>query len=360
MVKIIKEENEEYVVNAPRWILYIVYGILAITFAAMAIAFSSKTTDDKIVDKLDYQERGSVNYKVYYKENNFYTEPYIGPDKTYIAQYIDNIDVDFTYLVNYTENLNGTYDYYVKARLVAYTPGDETDDLWTKEYKMSDVETVEFKDTSGYNITKNIKINFQEFKEEYENYRASSMISSNAKLVVELVVNNHSKYKYADEIDFQANSKLEIPLSDSTFQITKSSTATGETKTIEKKEKNEKGVYILIVKVILWVMVVITGGSLISLYRSDTKRVSAYERTLKKILTTYDSIIVNVKKLPSLSNLSVVDVTSFEELVDAQNEVRLPINFKEDKKKKSAKFVLVRNNLAWVYTLKEGDLSEEK
>lgn len=359
MVKIIKEDNEEYI-NAPRWILYVVYGILTIMFAAMAFSFSSKTANDKVVASLDYQERGSVNYKVYYKENSFYTEPYIVADKTYIAQYINNIDVDFTYLVNYTDKLAGTYDYYVKARLVAYTPGDESNDLWTKDYKMSDVETIEFKDTNSYNITKNIKIDYQNFKEEYEKYRASSMVSSSAKLIVELVVNNHGKYKTLDEIDFQANSKIEIPLSDSTFQILKNSTAIGETKTIEKKEKNEKRTYILIVKIILWLMVVITAGSLVSLYRSDTKKLSLYEKTLKKILTTYDSIIVNVEKLPTLSNLSVVDVTSFEELVDAQNEVRLPINFKEDTKKKSAKFVLVRNNLAWVYTLKEGDLSEEE
>lgn len=114
------------------------------------------------------------------------------------------------------------------------------------------------------------------------------------------------------------------------------------------------------VRIILWTMIIITSLLLVFTYRRDLKSVSLYERTLKKILSTYDSIIVNVEKLPSLSDLSVVDVTSFEELVDAQGEVRLPINFKEDKKKRIAKFVLVRNNLAWVYTLKEVDLIEDK
>lgn len=359
MIKIIGDDKDEYI-NAPRWILYVVYIILIIMFISLAYTFSSKMTDDKILASVDYQEKSSINYKVYYKDNPFYTEPYIGADKTYIAQYVDNIDIDFSYLVNYTDKINGAYDYYVRARLVAYTPGDENDDLWNKEYKLSNVETIEVKDSNNYKINKNIKVDFQNFKEEYDSYRASSKVSSSAKLIVELIVNNHGKYKLLDDFDFQANSKVEIPLSDSTFQITKNSTAMGETKTVDKKVQSDKKNFIIIVKVILWGMVILTTISLISLYRKDTKSISLYERKLKKILSTYDSIIVNVEKLPSLSGLSVVDVTSFEELVDAQNEVRLPINFKEDKKKKSAKFILVRNNLAWVYTLKEGDLSEKK
>lgn len=359
MIKIVSDDESEYV-NAPRWILYVIYVILIILFTGLAFLFSSKVTNDKILASVDYQEKGSINYKVYYKENPFYTEPYIVADKTYISQYVDNIDIDFSYLVNYTDQVNGKYDYYVRARLIAYTPGDESDDLWNKEYKLSDVETSEFKDGSSYKINKNVKIDFQTFKEEYDRYRASSMVSSSAKLVVELIVNNQGKYKLLDDFKFQANSKVEIPISDSTFQIKKTSSAIGETKTVDKKVQSDKKNFIIIVKVILWGMVIFTTVSLISMYRRDTKKVSLYERKLKKILNTYDSIIVNVEKLPSLSNLSVVDVTSFEELVDAQNEVRLPINFKEDKKKKMAKFVLVRNNLAWVYTLKEGDLSEEK
>lgn len=358
MKKMVSDNNER--INTSRWILYIAYVILIILFTVLAYSFSSKITLNKIVASLDYQDKGSINYKVYYNDNPFYTEPYIVADKTYISQYVDNIDIDFSYLVNYTDNISGTYDYYVKARLVAYTPGDESDDLWNKEYKLSDVETIDFNNRNNYNINKNIKIDFPIFKEEYERYRASSMISSSAKLIVELVINNHGEYKLLDDFDFQANLKVEIPVSDSTFQITKTSSALGETKTIDKKEQSDKKNIIVIVKVILWGMVIITSASLVTMYRRDTKKLSLYEKKLKKILTTYDSIIVNVEKLPSLSNLSVVDVTSFEELVDAQNEVRLPINFKEDKKKKTAKFVLVRNNLAWVYTLKEGDLSEEK
>lgn len=126
------------------------------------------------------------------------------------------------------------YDYYIKANLIAYTPGDESNDLWNKEYKLSEVETVDFKNSNSYNVSKNVKIDYQTIKNEYESYRASSKVLSNAKLIVELVVNNHGKYQTLDDFDFGANSKLEIPLSESTFQIKKNISVNGDTKTIEK------------------------------------------------------------------------------------------------------------------------------
>ena len=91
----------------------------------------------------------------------------------------------------------------------------------------------------------------------------------------------------------------------------------------------------------------------------NKNKISYYERVLRKILITHDRIIVNVEKLPVLDGVSVVEVTDFDELLDAQGEVRLPINFKEDKKRKIAKFILISDNLAWVYTLREGDLNED-
>lgn len=348
-MKIFKEEKEEIIV--PVWVSYIIYVVVIILFVVMAQFITYKMKNDVAVDSLEYCNQNSINYKVYYEENPFYTEPYIPENKTYVSSYVKLIDVDFTSLVNYTEKLSGTYDYYINAKLVAYTPGDETDDLWNKEYKLTDVDTIDFDQSNSYRIDKNMQIDFQKYLQEYEEYRSSSKIASNAKLVIELVVNNHGEYKKQDKLDFTSSSKLVIPISDSTFQITKD--VVSECKTLENKgDSKNKNIYMFII-IVCWLMVLVTVILLISLYVKNMKKTNAYEKKIKKILNTYDAIIVNVEKLPALTGLSVIDVTSFEELVDAQNEVRLPINFKEDKRRRTAKFVLVRNNLAWVYTLKE-------
>ena len=79
-----------------------------------------------------------------------------------------------------------------------------------------------------------------------------------------------------------------------------------------------------------------------------------------RILNTYDGIIVNVKELPKTSDMKVITVSEFEELIDAHSEVRKPINFVELEKGKKSKFVLTSENMVWEYTLMSEDAKEDK
>lgn len=343
----------------------VIYGMLVgivLILGVVAQIFLNIKFDNEVIARLEYNEATPTSYKVYYQENPFYTEEYIEEGKTYVTQYVDKITADFSYQVNYSDKLtSGTYEYYLKAKVIAYTPGNESDDLWTKEYKLSDVETVNFNNDSNYAINKSVDIDYKIYKEDFENYRALSGVSANAKLIIELVITNTGKYPNIDDFTYSAASKLEMPLSDATFKITKSSSVNDDThKIIKLSEENDELVFTKIIGILLWILAIFAMIVLVVIYRNNVNKLTYYEKILKKILNTYDDIIVNVVSLPSLSDLSVVEVTTFDELLDAQNEVRLPINFKEDKKKKIAKFVLVKNNLAWVYTLKEGDIIEKK
>ncbi len=71
---------------------------------------------------------------------------------------------------------------------------------------------------------------------------------------------------------------------------------------------------------------------------------------LKKILSTYDGIIVNVATLPKSRGYNIVKVKSFDELLDAHSEVRLPINYYRQKGKST--FILVNDTMLWMYVLR--------
>ena len=77
-------------------------------------------------------------------------------------------------------------------------------------------------------------------------------------------------------------------------------------------------------------------------------------------MNTYDSIIVNVKASPNVSKLNCMKVESFEELIDAHSEVRMPINFYESKTKKECIFTLIHENKAWQYILKSNNEQDNK
>lgn len=78
-----------------------------------------------------------------------------------------------------------------------------------------------------------------------------------------------------------------------------------------------------------------------------------YKSELKDFLKTYDAILVNSEEIPPLNNRNVVRLTNISDLVDAQQEIRKPIYFKEYDK--SCAFVLFDSLEVCVYLLKEND-----
>ena len=78
-----------------------------------------------------------------------------------------------------------------------------------------------------------------------------------------------------------------------------------------------------------------------------------YEEDVRKILANYDSIIVDIKKAPSLTRLNVSEVDSFEELLDVYNSVHLPINYYSTKD--VSHFLVISDKAAWRFSLKASD-----
>ena len=71
-----------------------------------------------------------------------------------------------------------------------------------------------------------------------------------------------------------------------------------------------------------------------------------YEIKLKKILSSYDSIIVTLDEMPNIENLSKIRVKTFNELIDVYNEVRMPINYYEQEQK--SYFFIINESIIWI------------
>lgn len=110
---------------------------------------------------------------------------------------------------------------------------------------------------------------------------------------------------------------------------------------------SDLGVYNLFVIVLL----VITVVSLMIYYKSTQSADSIYESYLKKILKTFDSILVKVIEIPSFEGKRIIRVAGLEDLMDAQAEIRKPITFFEEDNGTS--FILLDDNEAYIYVLKK-------
>ena len=331
--------------------------IFVILFVLMGGFLVGKGFKNYKTVSISYDERNEVHYKVFLKENNFFDEPYLGENRTYITNLINYINVDYKYDVSYNKKVNGYYTYYISATIEADKTGNEEGVYWTKEYILTDEKQVEVTDVDSYTIIENMNIDYQKYNDILNDFKKTVGITLDGKLTISLVVkNNLTNKSFSNEkIDFpeKSNISLSIPLSALAVEGSVDTNADNSHKTITKTIK-EKDVKYVIYKIsgFLLIIVGIYGMFYIKRKNKEYKVKYHYDIVKNKLLNTYDSIIVNVKTPPEVSKLNCMKVESFEELIDAHSEVRMPINFYESKTKKECTFTLIHEDKAWQYKLK--------
>lgn len=75
-----------------------------------------------------------------------------------------------------------------------------------------------------------------------------------------------------------------------------------------------------------------------------------YNKTVKDLLKTYETILVDVNKLPELEVKNIINTSSFEKMVDVQYELKKPILYK--KCLTTCSFILLDTETAYVYILR--------
>lgn len=347
------EDKKESAINF-RYIKYFIYLVLIVCAVVLAQYYTTRKINDIVVSQVDYFDQPTLDYRIYYSKNNWFTEKYIQRGNTYIGGLIDRIDIDFNYYLSYSDNLDASSNYNIVATIVA-TDANTGKVVWNSyKNELLETKTISVENGKDYNINESISVDYGEFNKILNDFRNNNQMPVKAELIVGFYIANSASHEDFENITSNNMMEVHIPLNEQSFEITETVSSVKDSVSTTESRKKEKA-FSMIIGAVLWMVAVVLGATLALQYHNDVRKEGAYNRKLRKILTTYDSIIVNVEKLPFVGELSVVYVTSFEELVDAQSEVRLPINFKENKAKHVARFVLIRNNLAWVYTLKEGD-----
>lgn len=78
-----------------------------------------------------------------------------------------------------------------------------------------------------------------------------------------------------------------------------------------------------------------------------------YNTFIKDIMKSFDAVLVKTDELPEIDNRSLVIVTDFEDLIDAQIEIRKPIYYK--RADRSILFVLLDDKQACICLVKVSD-----
>ena len=78
---------------------------------------------------------------------------------------------------------------------------------------------------------------------------------------------------------------------------------------------------------------------------------SDYAIALNRILKNYGDIVAEIVSPVEIDSLNVIDVKNFDQLLDIEEEVRMPILFYETIADEQGEFIIICDNMAYRYVI---------
>lgn len=302
----------------------------------------------------DYKLENQLLYRVYLYPNSFFEEPYLDMEKHYTSELVKYIDINFINNLNLSELGVINYDYDIKAEINGLYSNNSNssikDQVWHKSFVLLESKS----DTVIKNnnmISENYQLDFGYFNQLVADFKSELRINIDATLSVYMTIN------YDIEVEDEVLSRtqvlrLDIPLNLATFKITTTLTETEVDAVYNVQEQDDSIAVIpfIIGSITFTLSLVFLINETMKLLRLNKK--TEYVNKLNKILKSYGDIIAESDNLPDYSKLDVINITNFEDLVDIENEMRIPIIYYERIKDIEGWFVLINGNHLYRYILK--------
>lgn len=344
-----------------RWLRYMMIPTVILLILTFFVFKGSLYTDSEAV--VSYNEVGNVDYKVFLKDNSYYSDDYLGSGMQYIASIIDSVNTSFRYEMHSLEAMEYTYKYNINALLVITDPNDNNKILYKKSYPLvSDKENVI--SNNSFRIDGDVSIDYDEYNNYVNAFKKEYALSVKSKLIITMEVVVNGKSDVLKE-DFNKTSKLvtSIPMSEQTINIGI------DTSDIDNSGFLEKNYLSLIKKpvaLVLGIIVFILSLCLlyISLYTilcNRTKR-DIYKSTVRGIMREYDRAIVSSKADLSIDfdKYNVIDVANILELMDAYDSTGQPILYSEVIPDKESIFVIISGDILYRLVINRGELEDKE
>ena len=335
--------------------------ILIIVFLSIGIIFLVNATKITHKEKLSYDEKGNIDYTVCLKQNDFYEDKCISNNMTYVASLINNINLTYNYAFNINKDIleKNNFEYEVTAKLVIQNNEDMTS-FYEKDYTiLSRNKNDLLKNDNKVIINKSFDIDYNYYNDIATNFKSQYGVDSVSYLEVYFKVYNDINSEY--NIPNTSVSSIRIPLSQKSIQIKLDSK--------ETNNKDNKLVYTNEFSITNWIYIVISIVSLIlsiipliksiKLINKLGSTKTDYDKFISKILKEYDRLVAETKSLPAFDKYNVMEINSFNELLDVRDNLKLPIMYYNVTTHQKSYFYIVYGENLYLYIVKSSDLSEK-
>lgn len=336
--------------------------ISLLVFITFSFIFLNKYFKKPEYNKINYSEISDISYKVYLKPNNYFEEPYLMSGKQYITNIIDYIDINFNYSFKADTKLDYKYTYSITGIVSANEKGSLTKNLYTKKETILNNKTVKVNDNNTFFINENVKINYDKYNNLINSFKKDYILSLDSNLTLTLNINVVGTSQNNQKITFKGTNPLKviIPLSEQTINIntdyTRLNTAAVN---INSVTNNNIFIYGLIGGLNVFAAILIFIYIVDIIIRLNHNK-TLYSKKLDKIMKEYDKVIVMTKNIPILDDYKVIEVENFDEMLDARDTLESNILYTELIKNHKSLFLIINDDLAYVYILSDDGDGYEK
>lgn len=351
-----KKKNMVRKLKLKPWVRVTLLGLIFILFFAgvytIYLGFHLKKQNSVQESLYDYNVFENLNYKVYLYKNNSIDAEYLEQGETYINNLVKSIGVDYTFQYSASKIIPLKISNSINAEIFGeyqISSADEKDQVWNKKYVLKEKTTQDVSKNQGTLITEHFDIDFNKFNNEVLEFRKEIGLPITAYLKVDILFEIEGEVE--DKFNKEKTITLTIPLNKEAFKIEENYEKTSKEHILSKETYVGK---IDNKNLICGIIVIINALFLFFVFFKeifDIQSKTPYLIKVTKLLKTYGDIIVEVDEVVDYTNYTNIAVKNFNELVDLEEELRIPIIFHEEKINEIGIFSIVYGDICYYYEI---------
>ena len=347
------KRRQEYKRNRKKWAII---QIVAIAIVA-AIALGSFLIYDRMnrTYYIEYTECSNIDYKVQYRENEFFEEEWIGRDQEYISSLVNDIVADFTYQLNMdTVGVGFEYKYKIDATLLI------ADKNSGKPYRTITENLIPLTNASArrsnsVEVSESVSIDYNKYNQIANEFVDTYFLkNASCTLIVTLdveVLSSSENFRQSNENKYFTS--LNIPLIDETFgmEVT-SSVPESESKVLAYSGAESQSIF-LTVGISSSALTFLLALLLIAFLHITKNEDVTYSAKVRKILNAYSSYIQRMDGEFNDEGYQMVMIKTFTEMLGIRDTIQSPILATENREETMTRFLIPTNTkILYVYEIK--------
>ena len=289
------------------------------------------------------------------KENEFFENPHLESNQSYVASLIDKIIANFNYEIDMdAEVVNYQYSYYIDARLEIIDNSSGVA-IFDPEYELVSVQNKTQNSSNRLTVNEIVILNYDEYNSLANRFLETySLSNTTSNIVVTLHVDVLSDCRaFSGSAAETYSSELRIPLTTKTVNIKMTSSVPDEEAKMIACTRGAGSEVFKTTAIVLGIADVLLILLLVAfIYLTRTADIT-YTARVKKILSQYKSYIQKINNLFESHGYQVILVDTFDEMLEIRDTIQAPILMFENEDKTCTKFMIPTDSkLLYLYEIK--------